>query len=170
MIAGLAAAPVAMRMFATGRRVSAAGADELIIREREPLNLESDFAALDSFITPNDKFYVRSHFAVPKLDVKAWRVKGEGAVKAPFELSYDELLKMSSETRAVTLECAGNGRVLLVPKVDGAQWQFGAVGNAEWTGVPLAAVLERAGVDSKAVDIVLEGADSGDVSKPSKPA
>ena len=81
LIAGLAAAPLAMRMLATGRRVSAA--DELIIREREPLNLESDFAALDSFITPNDKFYVRSHFAVPKLDVKAWQLKVEGAVKSP---------------------------------------------------------------------------------------
>jgi len=113
---------------------------------------------------------VRNHFAVPKLDPKTWRLKLEGAVKSPLELSYDELVRMPSETRTVTLECAGNGRVLLVPKVDGAQWQFGAVGNAEWTGVPLAAVLERAGVDPKAVDIVLEGADAGESSKPSKPA
>ena len=64
----------------------------------------------------------------------------------------------------------GNGRVFLVPKVDGAQWQFGAVGNAEWTGVPLSALLERAGVDPKTVDVILAGADAGEVSKPSKPA
>jgi DMSO/TMAO reductase YedYZ molybdopterin-dependent catalytic subunit len=169
-IAGLAAFPIAAELLSAGRDAFGNEGDELVIREREPQNLESDFAALESFVTPNDKFYVRNHFPVPKLDIASWRLKIEGAVKKPFELSYDELTRMPSETRPVTLECAGNGRVLLVPKVDGAQWQFGAVGNAEWTGVPLAAVLERAGVDAKAVDIVLEGADSGEVSKPSKPA
>lgn len=170
LIARVAALPIAYQTTQFVSQAAASGADELIIREREPQNLESDFAALDSFITPNDKFYVRNHFPVPQLDVKTWRLKIEGAVKNEFEISYDELTRLPSETRPVTLECAGNGRVLLVPKVDGAQWQFGAVGNAEWTGVPLAALLERAGVDPKTVDVILEGADSGDVSKPSKPA
>lgn len=171
IIAGAAALPFAYQAMQLGSQaVAASQSDELIIREREPQNLESDFAALDSFITPNDKFYVRNHFPVPQLDAKSWRLKIEGSVQKPLELSYDELIGLPSETRPVTLECAGNGRVLLVPKADGAQWQFGAVGNAEWTGVPLAALLERAGVDPKTVDIVLEGADSGEVSKPSKPA
>ena len=78
--------------------------------------------------------------------------------------------RLPSETRAVTLECAGNGRVLLVPKVEGTQWQLGAVGTAEWTGVPLKSILERADVDPQAVDVVLEAADSGEPTKPSKPA
>jgi hypothetical protein len=55
----------------------------------------------------------------------------------------DELRKMPSETRVATLECAGNSRVFLVPQVQGAQWELGAVSNAEWTGVPLRALLER---------------------------
>jgi len=171
LIASAAALPLAYTSAsASSRALAAVESGELVIREREPQNLESDFAALDSFITPNDKFYVRNHFPVPQLDTKTWRLKVEGSLKKPFEISYDELTRLPSEARPVTLECAGNGRVLLVPKVDGAQWQFGAVGNAEWTGVPLAVLLERAGVDSKTVDVILEGADLGEVSKPSKPA
>jgi len=68
---------------------------------------------------------------------------------------------MPSETRAAVLECAGNSRVFLVPQVEGAQWELGAVGNAEWTGVPLSALLERAGIEQDACEIVLEGADRG---------
>ena len=66
---------------------------------------------------------------------------------------------MPSETRVATLECAGNGRVFLIPHVEGAQWELGAVGNAEWTGVPLVALLERADMEEDACEIVLEGAD-----------
>jgi hypothetical protein len=68
---------------------------------------------------------------------------------------------MRSETRVATLECAGNSRVFLVPQVQGAQWELGAVSNAEWTGVPLKALLERAGLQEDACEIVLEGADRG---------
>jgi DMSO/TMAO reductase YedYZ molybdopterin-dependent catalytic subunit len=142
----------------------------LVIREKEPQNLESDFASLGSLITPNDRFYIRNHFAVPAVDAKSWKLKIEGAVTNALQFTYDEFLQLPSETKTVTLECAGNGRVFLVPKVDGAQWQLGAVSTAEWTGVPLNSLLERAGVDSKAVDVILEGADSGEPTKPSKPA
>jgi DMSO/TMAO reductase YedYZ molybdopterin-dependent catalytic subunit len=76
-------------------------------------------------------------------------------------VSYQELRDMPSETRVAVLECAGNSRVFLVPQVEGAQWELGAVGNAEWTGVPLAALLERAGMEENACEIVLEGADCG---------
>src|SRR5207237_4745742 len=68
---------------------------------------------------------------------------------------------MPSETRVATLECAGNSRVFLVPQVQGAQWELGAVSNAEWTGVPLRVLLERAGLQNDACEIVLEGADRG---------
>jgi DMSO/TMAO reductase YedYZ molybdopterin-dependent catalytic subunit len=104
------------------------------------------------------------------VNAKSWALKVEGAVKNELQLSYDELQRLPSETRTVTLECAGNGRVYLVPKVDGAQWQLGAVSTAKWTGVPLNALLERVGVDPATVELIFEGADSGEPSKPSKPA
>ena len=85
-------------------------------------------------------------------------------------ISYDEVLRLPSETKTVTLECAGNGRVYLVPKADGVQWQLGAVGTAEWTGVPLNTLLERVAGRPGGRGIVFEGADSGEPSKPSKPA
>jgi DMSO/TMAO reductase YedYZ molybdopterin-dependent catalytic subunit len=140
----------------------------LITREREPENLEFPFAALDGFLTPNASFYVRNHFPVPHLDARAWRLQVEGAVKNPLSVSYDELLQMPAETRIVTIECAGNSRVFLAPKVDGVQWEMGAVGNAEWTGVSLSEVLARAGVEEGAIEIVLEGADKGEVKEGAK--
>jgi DMSO/TMAO reductase YedYZ molybdopterin-dependent catalytic subunit len=135
----------------------------LILREREPPNLEFPFSSLDRFITPTERFFVRCHFPVPKIDPKAYRLRVEGAVERPLELTLDELRRLPSQTRPATIECAGNGRVYLVPKARGVAWQLGAVSNAEWTGVPLAAVLERAGVttNSQQAEVVLEGADSG---------
>jgi len=169
MIAGMATLPFS---FAVARHLFAADSStssDLILRENEPRNLEFDFAALQP-ITPNGKFYVRNHFAAPTVDSQSWALKVEGAVKNALRLSYGELQQLPSVTRTVTLECAGNGRIYLAPKADGVQWQLGAVSTAEWTGVPLSAILERAGVDPNTVEIVLEGADSGEPSKPSKPA
>ena len=133
----------------------------LIIRQKEPTNLETPFDQVDSFLTPTELFYIRSHFPVPKLDLAGYRLRIDGAVRNPLALSYKELREMRSETRIATLECAGNGRVFLVPQARGAQWELGAVGNAEWTGVPLRALLERAGLEDDACEVVLEGADRG---------
>jgi DMSO/TMAO reductase YedYZ molybdopterin-dependent catalytic subunit len=133
----------------------------LILRESEPRNLESPFSSLDGFITATEKFYVRDHFAVPRLEASSWRLSIEGAVDHAFEIGYAELRRMPSRTMTAMLECAGNGRVLLVPKAKGVLWDSGAVGNAEWTGVPLSALLERASVRDKAVEVILEGADKG---------
>jgi DMSO/TMAO reductase YedYZ molybdopterin-dependent catalytic subunit len=133
----------------------------LIIRQQAPRNLETPFNQLDSFLTPTELFYIRSHFPAAKLDLASYRLHIDGAVRNPFSLSYKELRDMPSETRVATLECAGNSRVFLVPQVEGAQWELGAVGNAEWTGVPLSALLERAGMEEDACEVVLEGADRG---------
>jgi DMSO/TMAO reductase YedYZ molybdopterin-dependent catalytic subunit len=70
---------------------------------------------------------------------------------------------MRSETVVVTLECAGNGRYMLDPPVDGEKWRLGAVSTAEWTGVPLVEVLDRAGIKADAREIVFRGADRGEV-------
>lgn len=142
----------------------------MIIRQKQPENLEFPFSTLDSFLTPNHSFYVRSHFAVPSLDVNTWRLRVEGAVTRPLELTLANLQNMAARTAPATLECAGNSRVFLVPAAKGVQWEAGAVSNAAWTGVPLAAVLERAGVNANAVEVILEGADTGEIADPPKPA
>jgi DMSO/TMAO reductase YedYZ molybdopterin-dependent catalytic subunit len=133
----------------------------LIIRQKEPKNLEAPFDRIDSYLTPTELFYIRSHFPTPKLDRASYQLRIDGAVRHPFTLSYEELRNMRSETRVATLECAGNGRVFLVPQVQGAQWELGAVSNAEWTGVPLRALLERAELAEDVCEIALEGADRG---------
>jgi DMSO/TMAO reductase YedYZ molybdopterin-dependent catalytic subunit len=141
----------------------------MIIRQKEPVNLETPLDQVDSFLTPAELFYVRSHFPAPRLKIEDYRLEVGGAVKNPFTLTYQALRQMPSETQVATLECAGNGRVFLVPQVAGAQWELGAVGTAEWTGVPLAGLLERAGLDADACEVVLEGADRGTPAEPPVP-
>ena len=141
----------------------------LIIRQKEPTNLETPFDQVDSYLTPTGLFYIRSHFPAPRLELASYRLRVGGAVRNPLSLSDQQLRDLPSETRVATLECAGNGRAFLVPQVAGAQWQLGAVGNAEWTGVPLAALLERAGLEDDAGEIVLEGADRGIPAEPPVP-
>jgi DMSO/TMAO reductase YedYZ molybdopterin-dependent catalytic subunit len=138
----------------------------VILRQHEPDNLEFPFATLDSFLIPNNRFYVRSHFPQPSIDVKTWRLRVEGAVERPLELSYEDILRMPARTAPVLLECAGNSRIFLIPKASGVPWELGAVATAEWTGVPLAAILERAGVRNSAVEVILEGADTGEIREP----
>src|ERR1700739_4062248 len=89
----------------------------LIIRQMEPKNLEAPFDQFDSYLTPTELFYIRSHFPIPRLDCASYQLRIDGAVRRPFTLSYDELRNMRSETRVAILECAGNGRVFLVPQV-----------------------------------------------------
>ena len=143
--------------------------DGKIIRSEEPLNLEMPFEQLDGFITPTKSFYVRTHFPIPKIDKNEWRLRIEGEVEKPFQIEYDELRKLESKKIPATLECAGNNRSFLEPKVKGVQWSLGGVGNAEWTGVPLSLLLERTGTKSTAREIILEGADRGQLEDPKSP-
>jgi DMSO/TMAO reductase YedYZ molybdopterin-dependent catalytic subunit len=166
-LAGALALP--LLPFAPRLRGQSPPATGRIIRQQSPLNLETNFAGLDGFVTPTSAFYIRDHFPQPKIDPAKWQLKVEGAVERPLDLSLDEIKKLGERTRPLLLECAGNGRVYLTPPAKGVNWQLGAVGAAEWTGVPLAAVLERAGVKNRAVEVVLEGADTGVVADPPSP-
>jgi len=142
----------------------------MITREKEPPNLEMPFGALEGLVTPTERFYVRCHFPIPKIDEREWRLKVEGKVAQPFEVTMDDLRRMPTQTITATIECAGNSRVFLVPKVKGVQWELGAIGNAEWTGVRLRDLLQRAGMANEAREIILEGADNGTIAEPPRPA
>jgi DMSO/TMAO reductase YedYZ molybdopterin-dependent catalytic subunit len=133
----------------------------MIVRQTRPVNLETPLDQVDSYLTPVELFYVRSHFDAPQIDSAVYQLRIDGAVREPSSFTYEQLKAMPSETRVATLECAGNGRALLDPPVRGVQWELGAVGNAEWTGVPLAGLLGRVGLREDAYEIVLEGADRG---------
>jgi DMSO/TMAO reductase YedYZ molybdopterin-dependent catalytic subunit len=89
-------------------------------------------------------------------------------VERELALSYDEIRKLPSKKITATIECAGNSRVFLVPKAKGVLWELGAVGTAEWTGVPLVNVLDQAGIKSGAVDVILQGADKGQITEEPK--
>jgi DMSO/TMAO reductase YedYZ molybdopterin-dependent catalytic subunit len=141
-----------------------------IVRGEDPLNLEMPFEKLESFITPTKSFYVRTHFPIPAIDRDQWWLHVEGEVEKPFEVNYEELLRLESRTMVVTLECAGNNRNFLEPKVKGVQWGLGAVGTAEWTGVPLSILLERAGVKTSAREVILEGTDQGTLEDTKSPS
>src|SRR5215471_12596412 len=140
-----------------------------IVRGEVPLNLEMPFENLEGFLTPTESFYVRTHFPIPEIDRDAWWVRVEGAVENPFAINYEQLVELQSVTIPVTLECAGNNRSFLDPKVKGVQWGLGAVGTAEWTGVPLSILLNRARVRATAREVILEGADGGLLEDPKSP-
>jgi DMSO/TMAO reductase YedYZ molybdopterin-dependent catalytic subunit len=98
---------------------------------------------------------------MPRLDPSTWRLRVGGLVDRPSSFSLRDLDRMPSETRVLTLECAGNGRALLDPPVEGEKWQLGAVSTAEWTGVPLIEILDRVGLDPGAREVLFRGADAG---------
>lgn len=132
-------------------RVSfAAGPPGLILRNERPLDLETPVSAFTGEFTPNELFFVRSHFGAPALDLSSWALRIEGLVERPQELSMPALRKLPPASAPAALQCAGNGRALFKPRVAGAQWARGAVGQAQWRGVRLSDVLDRAGVKAEA--------------------
>lgn len=135
----------------------------LVTVEEQPFNAESPLSALQAPPTPSDLFYVRNHFDVPALDARAWRLSVEGAVDRPFSIDLATLQREPLRKVSVTLECAGNGRSTLNPRVPGTPWAFGAVSTAEFAGAALWPVLERAGLRASAVEALFVGADRGPV-------
>ena len=143
---------------------------DLVVHRVHPLNCETSIAALiGGVVMPNARFYVRNHFETPSLDPATWRLEVGGLVERPLRLSLRDIRDMPSHTLVATLECAGNGRSLFGPPVEGEQWQLGAVSTAEWTGVPLVEVLDRAGTIPGGCEVVFRGADRGTVEGSTEP-
>lgn len=135
------------------------GKDKLIIRSMRPPDFETPVALLDSFITPTDLFYVRSHLPIPTVDASTFALKVGGEANSAISLSLDELKKLPPVTVTTTLECAGNGRSFFEPAVAGVQWEKGAVGTARFTGVRMSEVLKKAGVKTTALNVEMHAAD-----------
>ena len=135
------------------------GKDKLIVRSLRPPDFETPVALLDSFITPNDLFYVRSHLPIPQVDAAAFSLKVGGEVNAPLTLSLDEIKKLPAVTITTTLECAGNGRAFFAPALAGIQWEKGAVGTARFTGTRLSEILKKAGTKTTGVNVEMHAAD-----------
>ncbi len=133
----------------------------LVVVRAEPFNAETPLECLNADMTPAANFYVRSHFPVPQLNPATYRLSIGGAVEQPLELSLDELRALGVRTLVATLECAGNQRTGLSPLPVGEPWDIGAVSTASWSGVPLRAVLERAGLRPGVVEVLAVGADRG---------
>jgi DMSO/TMAO reductase YedYZ molybdopterin-dependent catalytic subunit len=135
-----------------------AGKEKLIVRSARPEDLETPVELFNSWLTPNDTFYVRHHGYVPD-PVADWKLTIEGEVGKPMSFTLDDLKKLPKASVTVTLECAGNGRAFMEPPVAGIQWEKGAVGTAKWSGVKLADVLKAAGVKPTGKFVYLNGAD-----------
>ena len=112
-------------------------------------------------VTPIGMHYLVIHWDIPAADETAWTVDVDGLVDRPLTLSMDDIRSRPAVTRPVTMECAGNGRALMPPRAESQPWLDGAIGNAEWTGTPLPPILEEAGLQLEAVEIVFTGADHG---------
>ena len=109
-----------------------------------------DLRTIDGPLTPKDQFFTIQHYGHPVVDPAAFRLKVGGLVNTPLSLSVDDIRKMGAVDTVAGFECSGNRRPLQ-----------GLSGNGKWTGVPLKAVLERAGLKVNAKEIVFFGADKG---------
>ena len=128
---------------------------DMLAHSNHPFNGEFLPHLLDDDITPTERHFVRNNGNLPKRaitkDLSGWKLTIDGEVNKELALTMDDLLRFPQVTMQVVLECAGNGRSLFEPKVDGNPWQRGAVACSEWTGVRLRDVLLTAGVKPNAV-------------------
>jgi sulfite oxidase len=137
------------------------GKPGLVPRTDTPENLESPLGAVDTWLVPNNLFYLRNHHAYPAINFENWRLSVGGQIEYSFSLSYQQLLNMPQITIVNNLECAGNKRAFFTPPASGAQWEIGGMGNASWTGVPLSYVLTQAKLLPGVHEILFTGVDSG---------
>ena len=137
----------------------------LVVHRAHPLNCETSIPALiGGVVMPNAHFYVRNHFQIPTLDPAAfrldgWRPRRPAAEPQPARPPPDAVADAGRHARVRRQRPdAGSTR-----RSTGEKWNLGAVSTAEWTGVPLVEVLDRAGVRAGAREVLFRGADGGTV-------
>lgn len=126
-----------------------------------PYNVEAPPDAFGALLTSAADRFVRTNFPIPQIDRDRHVVQVGGAVTRPHVLTVGELSRLPRATATVTTECAGNHRTTLFPLPPGEPWGGGAVSTGQWSGVPLRAVLDSAGLLPEAVEILFTGADQG---------
>jgi DMSO/TMAO reductase YedYZ molybdopterin-dependent catalytic subunit len=112
-------------------------------------------------ITPAGLHYLLIHYDIPAIDPSTFELVIDGRVESPLKLNLEDIQNRPQVSSVVTLECAGNGRAQLLPRPVSQPWLSEAVGTARWTGAPLSSLLQEAGVNDGAVDVVFTGADHG---------
>jgi sulfane dehydrogenase subunit SoxC len=112
-------------------------------------------------VTPIGLHYLLTHYDIPQVEPTSWRLEVDGLVERPLSLTVDELRARPAAEVAVTMECAGNGRALLVPHVESQPWLLEAVGTASWRGVSVSVLLDEVGVLEGATDALFTGLDRG---------
>lgn len=132
----------------------------MIVRSPKPEDLEMPLDGFVDWITPIDRFFVRCHTYTPKVNLSEWSLKIDGKADRPMTMTMDDLRKLPQVELVAVAECAGNGRGMYEPHVAGTQWAFGAVGNARWKGVRLRDVLQKAGIQNSAKEVLFDGADT----------
>jgi DMSO/TMAO reductase YedYZ molybdopterin-dependent catalytic subunit len=143
------------------------GKKPLIKLSYRPPNYETPIELLRAAITPNDAFFVRYHLSdIPEVNAQTWRLSigGEGANREA-SLTFDELKRLPAVEVTAVCQCSGNRRGLFEPHVPGVEWGYGAMGCARWKGARLRDVLDRAGLKSEAIEIVVAGTDGGAIDK-----
>jgi sulfite dehydrogenase len=127
-----------------------------------PPQLETPFPVFnEGILTPNDAFFVRYHLAdIPlSIDPETFRLEIKGKVDSPLSISIADLKAMDAVEVVAVNQCSGNSRGLFEPRVAGGQLANGAMGNARWKGVPLKALLDKAGVQAGAKQVTFNGLD-----------
>jgi DMSO/TMAO reductase YedYZ molybdopterin-dependent catalytic subunit len=112
-------------------------------------------------VTPIGLHYLLTHYDIPDVDADSWQLEIGGLVERRLSLSLDDLRARPAVEVAVTMECAGNGRVHVEPHVVSQPWLLEAVGTARWRGTPVAGLLAEAGVQDRAVEVLFTGLDRG---------
>lgn len=129
-----------------------------------PVQLETPRHYFLTPFTPNAAFYVRWHLeGIPNaVNLSEWRLFVEGHVEKTTALTMSDLMKrFKSVSIAAVNQCSGNSRSRFQPRVPGAQWGNGAMGNALFTGVRLKDLLDAAGVKTGSVQVQFEGLEKG---------
>jgi DMSO/TMAO reductase YedYZ molybdopterin-dependent catalytic subunit len=143
-------------------RMMALQADEVVIpwldqRAENPvpevIANQPNWEELDSWITPNDQFFSIAHYNRPEIDAADWQLEIGGLVEQPLTFTLDEIMALPRQELVFTLECSGNS---------GLPFFDTGIGNAQWAGTSLAALLEGAGVQATGREVAFFGADAGE--------